>query len=73
MRCKGGSWDGEVVAGHPHKTRKLVQFVRKPDGQQDQSKFETYIRETPGGDWMFAHPGTTSDADGPWHFPEAER
>lgn len=62
---QGGSWNGSSREGYPPNKRKLVLAKKDADGQ-----FEVYIRERPGCPWIFAHEGTTSEADGPWSFEE---
>jgi hypothetical protein len=61
---KGGSWDGTDRPGFPYLQRKLV----LPRAAQP-GACETYLREIPGGAWIFAHDGTTTPEDGPWTFP----
>lgn len=67
-RCKGGSWDDRDWPGHAFKKRVLVLFARKPDGERDFDRPETYIREEPGGFWVYAHDGAKTEEDGGWNF-----
>lgn len=69
-KCVGGTWDGVYRSGYPANTRKLVLFKQLPNGERDLENSETYIRESYGGNWIWAHDGVSVPEDGPWTFPD---